>query len=127
MRRSRTSRSSYRIEEEFLAPIAGTNALQAMTLIVAFAAFGEAAANCIAQQLERDDALLDAGVLALGENALSPADGPCARSRLYVPPASRDPVGLDCAWPRLDTPQKIHGWQPASGGPADQSRAVRLL
>jgi hypothetical protein len=39
-------------------------------LIVTFAAFGEAAAYRIAQQLERGDALLDAGVLALGEEAL---------------------------------------------------------
>src|SRR6266550_8258590 len=39
-------------------------------LVVAFTAFGEAAADCVAQKLERGDALLDAGVLALGEDAL---------------------------------------------------------
>ncbi len=38
--------------------------------VVPFAAFGEAAADRVAQQLERGDALLDAGILALGKDTL---------------------------------------------------------
>jgi hypothetical protein len=39
-------------------------------LVVTFAAFGEAAADRVAQQLERSNAVLHAGVLALGQDAL---------------------------------------------------------